>query len=157
MGVSGCGKTTIGQRLAEETGFDFYDADDYHPQANIDKMKINLPLTDNDRFPWLSSLAKKMKIWNTKNDFILACSALKESYRQILTSNFNTIVWIYLEGDQELIEFRLEARKEHFMKSTLLASQFEALEIPEYGYHIPVSKSPNEIIKLIKSKLKLNG
>ena len=156
FGVSGCGKTTIGQRLAAETGFYFYDADDFHPQTNIDKMKNKKPLTDEDRFPWLRILADKMKKWNEENDFVLACSALKESYRQILASNFNTIDWVYLEGDQDLILSRLGARKGHFMKSTMLSSQFEALEIPKYGVKISIAQSPEEIIKNIQLKLNLN-
>jgi len=156
LGVSGCGKTTIGRLLATETGFDFYDADDFHPKSNIDKMKNNIPLTDEDRFPWLHILANKMQKWNTENNFVLACSALKESYRQILASNFNNILWIYLEGDPDLIASRLGTRKGHFMKPVLLSSQFEALEIPNYGLHIPIKQSPSEILKTIKSKLKLD-
>lgn len=156
MGVSGCGKTTIGNLLAEEIGFSFYDADNFHSQSNIDKMKNNIPLTDKDRIPWLQLLAEKIKIWNINNGVILACSALKESYRQILTTNSAPIFWIYLDGRVNVIQSRVESRDSHFMKSSLLRSQFEALEIPEYGLHIPVTNSPQQIVAIIKSKLILN-
>lgn len=156
MGVSGSGKTTIGKLLAKKTGMNYFDADDFHPQNNIDKMKANEPLTDGDRFPWLTILANNMQHWIADNGFVLACSALKESYRQILSANLDSIQWIYLEGSLDLIQSRMESRINHFMKSNLLESQFEALETPKYGLHLSVEKSPEELVKSIISKLKLN-
>ena len=153
MGVSGCGKTTIGKQLSQKIDIPFYDADDFHPIENIEKMKKGIPLNSSDRFPWLNLLASKIKEWNNIDGAILACSALKENYRKILALNNNTIIWIYLSGSKDLIRTRLEYRGGHFMKSDLLDSQFNDLEIPEYGIHIDISKSSDKIITEIISKL----
>ena len=119
MGVSGCGKTTVGRLLSKKTGIPFFDADDFHPEINIKKMKSHEPLTDEDRRPWLVSLAKKVVDWSTENGAILACSALKESYRKLLGANTH-INWVYLKGTFAVINQRMENRNHHFMKSTLL-------------------------------------
>jgi len=154
MGVSGCGKTTIGKHLSTKIGIPFFDADDFHPKANIDKMKNNISLDDLDRMPWLELLAAKIKEWEDAGGAILACSALKESYRKILASKVKEIFWVVLTGNYELMNARLEKRNDHYMKSTLLQSQFDTLELPEYGLHINIEISIGDIINQINSKLK---
>ena len=157
MGVSGCGKTTIGQALAKQLHLPYYDADDFHPQSNIDKMKNAIPLTDDDRMPWLTRLANRIKAWDEQGGGVLSCSALKESYRNLLASKCADIIWVYLKGSFELIQSRLEEREGHYMKSALLQSQFDALEVPDYGIHIPIENTPEQIISEIISKLKTYG
>lgn len=154
MGVSGCGKTTIAKQLSTETGYPFYDADDFHSIENIEKMKNNIPLTDSDRKPWLETLASKTIEWELDGNTILACSALKESYREILSSKSSNILWVYLEGGFEFIKNRLEKREGHFMKPSLLKSQFETLEVPNYGLHININETPKTIVKRIISTMK---
>lgn len=153
FGVSGCGKTTIGKQLSKKTDIPFFDADDFHPKSNIDKMTKGLPLNDNDRLPWLLSLSNKMDLWAKKKGAILGCSALKESYRELLTSKFSKVTWVHLSGSPDLIKNRIEQRSGHFMNADLLVSQFNDLEIPEYGIHIDISGSPKKIIDTIFSKL----
>ena len=157
MGVSGSGKTTIGKKLSEKTGFPFYDADDFHPQENIEKMKNGIPLNTEDRLPWLHILANKIEGWSKKNGGIIACSALKENYREILSSKFKSISWVYLSGSKNLIQTRMEQRQGHFMKTHLLDSQFDDLEIPNYGIPIDINQTPTYLVEEIISKLKLYG
>ncbi|GAA3605641.1 NADP-dependent phosphogluconate dehydrogenase [Flavivirga amylovorans] len=154
LGVSGCGKTTIGKQLSERTGIPFFDGDDFHPKSNIDKMTKGLSLNDNDRYPWLLTLANNIETWAGETGAILACSALKESYRTLLSSKHNDIAWVHLSGSQELIKSRIEKRSGHFMNTELLVSQFNDLEIPESAIHIDISKSPEKIVDDIISKLK---
>jgi carbohydrate kinase (thermoresistant glucokinase family) len=154
MGVSGCGKTTIGQGLAKQLGLPYYDADDFHPQSNIDKMKHGFPLNDEDRMPWLSNLAEHIKTWDEQGGAVLSCSALKESYRTLLASKSTAIKWVYLKGSFELIQSRLEQRAGHYMKSNLLQSQFDTLEEPDYGIHVSIDNTPETILNSILSKLK---
>jgi len=156
MGVSGCGKTTIGEQLSVETGLPFYDADDFHPDENIVKMNNNIALDDTDRLPWLNTLAINIKVWENRGGAILACSALKESYRTILESNTKNILWVYLSGSFDLIKNRLENRHGHYMKSGLLKSQFNTLEVPYYALHVDISKSRVEITNTIMLRLKNN-
>src|SRR6056297_1696552 len=154
MGVSGTGKTTIGEALAEKTGLPFYDADDYHPQVNIDKMRRGVPLDDADRWPWLSALNKEAGIWlKDSGGAILACSALKERYREALTRNLPGVQWIVLEADENTIARRLESRRDHFIDPGLLASQFDALESPNYGWHVDVRHSVDSIVQGIVSRM----
>ena len=153
IGVSGCGKSTIARKLSESLGIPYYDADDFHPQKNIDKMGAGQPLTDKDRYPWLAILSKNLQEWEKEGGAILACSALKESYRQILSKDLDDCTWIFLEGSYELILERMKKRKGHYMSGEMLRSQFEALEAPTYGVHIDIKKSPEEIIAKIKSSL----
>ncbi len=156
MGVSGSGKTTIGEQLAKKLELPYYDADDFHPQTNIDKMKSGLPLNDNDRKPWLLTLAKELSLWEQKKGAVLACSALKETYRTLLMSQSKKIEWVYLSGTFNVIKSRLESRAGHFMKSDLLQSQFDALEVPNYGIHVTIDNTPLQIINTITEKLKHN-
>ncbi|HEX5839112.1 MAG TPA: gluconokinase [Anaerolineales bacterium] len=140
MGVSGSGKSTLGPALALELGWDFYDADDFHPAANIAKMASGVPLTDADREPWLDSLNQKLVATLEVNRHpILACSALREKYRQRLFQNVDGMAILYLRGSYETIRTRLAAREGHFMKETLLQSQFEALEEPPDALILDVS------------------
>jgi carbohydrate kinase (thermoresistant glucokinase family) len=157
MGVSGCGKTTIGKALANQLGLPFFDADDFHPQSNIDKMKQGTPLTDHDRMPWLSLLADNIKTWDELGGAVLACSALKESYRNTLASLSKNMTWIYLKGSFEVIQSRLEQRNMHYMKSGLLQTQFDALEEPDYGIHISIENHPKQIISAVTTKLNRHG
>ena len=145
IGVSGCGKTTIGKLLSKKTGIPFYDADNFHSDENISKMKNNIPLSDKDRMPWLETLSVKLVEWEENGGGILACSALKESYREILSSKTTAIFWIYLSGTFEFIEQRLKSRVNHYMKAALLKSQFETLEVPPYGLHINIEDRPENI------------
>lgn len=153
MGVSGSGKTTIGEKLARALGLPFYDADDFHPTANINKMSRGIPLTDADRLPWLEGLAKNLQSWNEGIGAVLACSALKEEYRKILRQGI-PVTWIYLDGSPKMILQRLEARSGHFMSSVLLDSQLETLEVPDYAIHADISLGVVEIVNEILIKLK---
>lgn len=154
LGVSGSGKTTIGKQLSEKLEIPFFDADDFHPQSNIDKMSGGNPLNDDDRYPWLFALANKIDEWSSKQGAILACSALKEKYRKLLSSNSDEkILWVHLSGSQSLIKERIEKRNGHFMNADLLSSQFNDLEVPEYGIQMNISETPEEIINTIISKL----
>ena len=130
MGVCGCGKTTVGEALADAIGCRFLDADDYHPQANVDKMARGVPLDDEDRWPWLDILVDESRQILAKGEHaVLACSALKEAYRQRLERAGDVRI-VYLKGDQATIAARLAARQHAYMPPTLLPSQFAALEEP---------------------------
>ncbi|MBV6646072.1 MAG: gluconokinase [Cyclobacteriaceae bacterium] len=154
MGVSGCGKTTIGKMLADKLGTPFYDADDYHPTANIDKMKQGIALTDEDRMPWLKLLSKYMLQWNANGDATLACSALKETYRQTMSESRVPIKWIHLTGSIEVIEKRIAARSGHFMPLKLLKSQFKDLEPPSNAIEVDIEQTAEEQVKQILKSLK---
>ena len=146
MGVSGCGKTTLGNLLSRKTGLKFIDADFYHSEINKIKMKKGIPLNDSDREPWLKKINAELLRYS-KPSLILACSALKEKYRLELVKGLkNKIKWFFLKGDFELINKRLEKRKNHFMSNKLLKSQFEILETPYYGIEIDVSKKKEDVL-----------
>src|SRR5882724_505161 len=153
MGVTGSGKTTVGKLLADELGWEFYDADDFHPASNIEKMKRGIPLDDADRKPWLETLNDliRNRLERGENG-VLACSALKESYRDNLLIDKNVHL-IYLMGDYELIKGRLSNRTGHYMNPKLLDSQFETLEEPEGGFRVDASSSPSEIVTSIRDHL----
>lgn len=146
IGVSGCGKSTIGKLLSEKLGTPFFDGDDFHPESNITKMKSGQPLTDKDRSGWLKTLNDLVKEEASKKGAVIACSALKESYRRILSDDINNVDWIYLNGSKEIIAERIQARTGHFMPGKLLDSQFDTLEIPEYGIHVEIKNSPENIL-----------
>lgn len=153
MGVSGSGKTTIGIRLADQLKLPFYDADDFHSLVNISKMKQGVPLTDEDRFHWLVELSENIVAWRRNGGAVLACSALKETYRTILKS-VPDITWVYLDGSRDTIINRIKARHSHYMPPVLLDSQLEALEKPAYGIHVDISLPPDQIINKIMNKIK---
>lgn len=149
MGVSGSGKTSLGTLLAQKLNLPFYDADDYHPKANIDKMSQGIPLTDEDRMPWLQTLHQEISSWEKGS--VLACSALKERYREILRKD-HPITWIYLKGDASTILARMKQRA-HFMKPEMLQSQFSALEAPSYGIHLDITSSLETMVSQILANL----
>ncbi|MEA5520109.1 MAG: gluconokinase [Limnoraphis robusta] len=151
MGVSGSGKTTIGQQLAKSLNFQFRDADEFHSDENIQKMRNNIPLTDADRQPWLETMQAAIDQWLEQNkNVVLTCSALKDKYRKMLWRDPEQIKIVYLKGTFELIESRLKQRQDHFMKSDLLKSQFEDLEEPEGVILADISQTPSEIIEKIR-------
>ena len=155
MGVSGSGKTTIGSLLANELDWSFYDADDFHNQANRDTMAKGIPLTDQDRSTWLASLRELIQEnINSATSIVLACSALKESYRVILNVD-GQAKFVYLKGTYSEIESRMKNRTGHFMPVKLLKSQFEVLEEPIDSLVIDLTLSPEEIIQLIRKGLAL--
>lgn len=154
MGVSGCGKTSVGEALAEELGWDFYDADDYHPTENVAKMASGIPLNDSDRAPWLATLHDMISSSLIQNrPGVLACSALKERYRQQLLEGNPNVQIVYLKGSYDLIWSRMSARKDHYMKPHMLKSQFDALEEPTDALMVDISVSVDEIVQEIISTL----
>jgi gluconokinase len=158
FGVSGAGKTTIGKLLAEELGWQFYEADDFHPRANIEKMRSGRPLTDEDRWPWLERLREQItRSLASREDAVLACSALKRAYREGLRVN-EDVKFVFLRGDYALVENQLRRRRGHFMNPALLQSQFADLEEPrpdEDVITIDLGRSPQELVDEIKAKLNL--
>ncbi len=157
MGVSGSGKTTIGTQLALALHWDFEDGDWFHPARNIDKMHAGLPLTDEDRAPWLIAIADFIdRARYAGRHAVVACSALKRRYRAVIIGNRPDVRLIYLKGDMELIARRIATRHEHFMPPSLLASQFEALEEPgpdERPLVVSVEPHPREIVGRILAAL----
>ena len=150
MGVSGSGKTSVGKSLAKHLGWDFYDADDFHPPENVAKMAKTIPLTDSDRAPWLAALHELISSSLARNlPGVLACSALKERYRQKLLEGNDGVRLIYLKGSYDLIWSRMSARKDHYMKPHMLQSQFETLEEPANALTVDITSSVNEIVKVI--------
>ncbi len=155
MGVSGSGKTTIGRLLARDLGWDFQDADDFHPPENIAKMSSGVPLTDEDREPWLQSLHDLVLDYIGQNkQAVFACSALKEIYRTGLQVD-HIVQFVYLVGSFELIKERLTSRQRHFMTTDLLASQFAALEEPQDVLAIDISAKPEEIVRAIRAAFEI--
>ena len=153
-GVSGAGKTTVGKQLAERLGVPFFDADDFHPPSNVEKMASGIPLDDGDRMPWLEALAARLADWQQQGGLVLACSALKESYRAVLESSCSVpLQWIFLTGSEKLLAERLAARKGHYFDPALLQSQLETLEIPGYGWQVDIDRSPQEIVEDILERL----
>ena len=158
MGVAGSGKSTIGIKLSEATAIPFFDADDFHPPANKEKMKAGKPLNDDDRKGWLSTINELAEENSQKSGAIIACSALKEKYRNQLSEGIkSTVHWIILQGSFSLIQQRMKARKDHFMPAGLLQSQFETLETPAYAVVMDIKNDPDEIVADIIKKLSLKG
>lgn len=151
MGVAGSGKTTIGKLLAERLGWEFIEGDDFHPSENVEKMSRGIPLTDEDRFGWLQTLAWMLiERLQEKRNAVLACSALKQRYRDILSGDNPDVNFIYLQGDRELLRDRLHNRPGHFMKTGMLLSQLADLEVPADAFDVDVTLSPEQIVKLIQ-------
>ncbi len=154
MGVSGAGKTTIGQLLSTELICSFIDGDDFHPPVNIKKMSSGEALEDADRWPWLEILADKIQEHiQQEQSMVLACSALKKSYREILCVNRKLVQFIYLKGNYATILRRIHSRENHFMTKSLLQSQFATLEEPEDAIVVDISPPPLEILKSIRELL----
>jgi len=159
MGVSGCGKSTIGALLAGRLQWQFEDADWLHPAANIEKMHSGIPLTDEDRWPWLDAVAAWIDQCRlSRRHGVVACSALKRRYRDILIGDRTDVRLVFLKGDEELIARRIAARHEHFMPRSLMHSQFEALEEPgpdENPITVSIEPRPEQIVMQILSALNL--
>lgn len=154
MGVSGSGKTTIGRGFAEATGWAFEEGDRWHPPANIEKMRSGQPLGDADRWPWLDALAKAIGEWiGTDRPTILACSALKRAYRQRLSSGRPEVAFAYLKGTQDLVGSRVASRRHEYMPSTLLPSQFAALEEPADAIVLDIGDPPAVLISRLRDAL----
>lgn len=149
IGVSGTGKSTIAKLLSEELNLPFFDGDDFHSEANIEKMSNKIPLTDEDRYEWLVTL-NKLAVNNQESGAVIVCSALKESYRKLLANKIEEkVVWISLESSFELLLERLKKRKGHFMPAELLRSQLDTFEPPSKGIKISIEPSPQEIVDQI--------
>ncbi|WP_124981192.1 gluconokinase [Nonlabens xiamenensis] len=153
MGVSGVGKTTVGRQLAEEFDCPFQDADDFHPLSNIQKMKAGIALDDTDRWPWLESLNKYLRELKGAS-LILACSALKQSYRDHLAQGVDHLHWVFLQASVPLIQKRLESRKSHFFDPKLVRSQFETLEPPTDAIRIDAGQPLDQVVSHIKNELR---
>lgn len=158
MGVSGSGKTTIATKLAERLGWQALEGDKLHPPANIEKMKAGTPLDDDDRWPWLRAIAGAIDDWRAAGvSGVVACSALKRSYREILVGPRKDVVLVYLQGSHELIATRMAARHGHFMPTGLLDSQFQTLEEPDETEHpivVSIAPEPDAIVDAIVEKLR---
>ena len=148
MGVSGCGKSLIGEMLADRLGLPFQDGDDLHPQANIDKMAGGTPLTDADRWPWLDAVGQAL----AEADKVIACSALKRAYRDRIRAKAGDVIFVHLAGEYDVLLERVSGRDGHFMPADLLDSQFETLEPPEKGEDavtVDVDQTPDEVVAAI--------
>ncbi len=153
MGVTASGKTTVGKLLASLIGWPFYDGDDFHPETNVAKMSSGIPLTDEDRAPWLTKLSGIVAQHSAEGENgILACSALKQKYREMLFSA-GDVATVYLKAEPALIRQRLGSRRGHYMPAALLESQFLALEEPEGAVTIPASWPPERIVRTIRTEL----
>jgi gluconokinase len=156
MGVSGAGKTTVGRLLAEDLTWPFFEGDDFHPPANVAKMSEGIPLTDEDRWPWLDSLRKLISgLVAEGQDAVIACSALKQAYRDRLQQSDNEVVFAYLKGNYETIADRLAVRQDHFMSPDLLAPQFSTLEEPQIVLTVGIDQGPSAIVRAVKEGLNL--
>jgi gluconokinase len=160
FGVSGAGKTTVGKLLARELGWRFVEADDFHPPANIKKMRSGHPLTDKDRWPWLERLRQQIeRSLSVGENAVLACSALKRAYRDRLRVS-DEVKFVFLRGDYALVEKQLRSRHGHFMNAALLKSQFNDLEKPQPDENvltIELGRTPEKIVERIEAKLNLTG
>jgi gluconokinase len=155
MGVVGSGKTTVGRLLAVQLGWQFADADDFHSPTNVEKIRRGIALDDRDRAPWLNRLGSEIARWNSSGiNVVLACSALKESYRKELAVG-PAVRFAYLKGDPALIGQRLRARQKHFADEQILASQLADLEEPHSALTVDIAQTPAEIVAEIRERLAL--
>ncbi len=161
MGVSGSGKTTVARGVAERKGWALLEGDAFHPAANVAKMHAGVPLTDEDRWPWLEAIAHEIDALRGQGkSAVVACSALKRAYRDVLIGARPDVVLVYLQGSQALIAERLAVRKNHFMPPSLLASQFATLEEPGEDEHpivVSIAQPPDAIVDEIVRKLEERG
>ena len=159
MCVAGSGKTTIGEKLAEQLGWVYEDGDSFHPKANVEKMSAGQPLTDDDRWPWLQAIADEIdRVCSRAGHVVISCSALKRPYRDVLVHGRGDVRIVYLDGTQDLIARRLAARKGHFMPPTLLESQFKTLQPPgpdenpvTVSIDAPVEQIVDDIVRKLAS------
>jgi len=156
MGVSGCGKSTVGKLLGKELGMPFFDGDDFHPKVNVEKMSKGNALNDHDRKGWLISLNELAKE-NVEMGTVIACSALKKIYRDQLRQDVPNMKFVHLSGTKEEILKRMQSREGHFMPPNLLDSQFETLETPKQAFQVSIAHTPVEIVEKIKSHYNNNG
>jgi gluconokinase len=155
MGVCGCGKTTVGHALAQALHWPFFDADDFHPEANVARMRAGIPLTDEDRWPWLDRLAQEMAAINAHGGHaVLACSALRQAYRDRL-ARAGDVRFVHLRGDRATLASRLSARPGHYMPVSLLDSQLATLEEPTGAAVVDIRSSVAEQVAAIRSQLDL--
>jgi gluconokinase len=155
MGVSGCGKTSVGMRLSQVLGWPFFDGDDFHPEKNVEKMAAGIPLNDQDRALWLAILHDLIAKYQEANQSILlACSALKQTYRDRLAEGNPGTVFVFLKGDFDLIFDRMQERHGHYMKAEMLRSQFEILEEPAEALTIDIRQSVDTIVNALIAQLK---
>lgn len=159
MGVSGCGKSVAGSRLAEKLGAHYAEGDQFHSPANVAKMRGGTPLTDEDRWPWLKSIAAAIDGWRSRGeDAVVACSALKKVYRDILRSGHDDVLFVHLKGSKELIASRLAKRRHEYMPTTLLQSQFDTLEPPDPAKEnvliVDITPEPEVILTNILASLR---
>ncbi|MEM7442240.1 MAG: gluconokinase [Pseudomonadota bacterium] len=156
MGVAGCGKTSVGQALAGTLGATYLDGDDLHPAANVAKMASGQPLTDDDRWPWLDLVGDRLG--QSSSNILIGCSALRRVYRDRIRDGAGTaVIFLHLKGAQEVIERRMQARKDHFMPVSLLRSQFETLENledDETGFEIDIDRSRQAVVDACLAKLR---
>jgi gluconokinase len=154
MGVSGSGKTTIGEALAAELGWTYLDADDFHPKANVEKMAAGIPLQDPDRWPWLATINRKLQVIQKQGESaIVGCSALKQSYRKRLRRGLTEFKVVYLHGEFALLEKRVKARKHRYMPASLLKSQFDTLEPPRQAIAVDVAAPVRLMVRSIARRL----
>ena len=154
MGVSGCGKSTIGQMLADKFNCGFYDGDDFHPAENIAKMSQGIPLNDDDRAPWLRAIQQAIhQLIIEGKDGVFACSALKERYRAVLLEDNPETYFVYLKGSYDTIWGRMSTRAGHYMKAGMLQSQFDALEEPSDAIRVDISDAPDAMVAAILKQL----
>ena len=156
MGVSGAGKSTVGKLLALDLGWSFYEGDDFHPRSNVVKMAQGIPLTDDDRWPWLRRIRLLIDdLVSRGQNGVIASSALKQAYRDQLVKGEDDVKLVYLKGEYDLIMSRLEDRRDHFMKGSLLESQFREMEEPEGVVTLDVTSDPKVIVATVKQALGL--
>jgi gluconokinase len=155
MGVTGSGKSTVGKLLAQQLGWKFFEGDDVHSPANIEKMRRGMPLSDDDRRPWLEAIRESIRqMVERSEDAVIACSALKHSYRQMLRIT-GEVVFVYLKANIDIVRERLKNRTGHFMNPNLIQSQFDTLEESEQALRVDASLPPGEIVRRIRTQLRI--